>query len=266
MQVLNPSGMKLPKYAVRIICLVPSLTETLAYLGLEKETVGITKFCVHPATWFQSKLQVGGTKNVAIEKVKSLRPDLVIASKEENVQDQVKAISHFCPVLLTDIVTIQDAVDDIMAIGKHTGKTNEAEKLAQDIQENFSSLQITQTKKAVYLIWRNPWMLAGGDTYIHQMMLAAGYENIFAEHLRYPETSLEALANMDVDTILLSSEPYPFTEKHLAEVAQALPHAQVRLVNGEMFSWYGSRMLQAAPYFRTLHKIDFGVAAIKGGI
>lgn len=253
MQVLNPSGLKMPKSAVRIVSLVPSLTETMAYLGLEKETVGITKFCVHPAEWFASKQRIGGTKNVNIEKVKALRPDLVIANKEENVQDQVEAISHFCPVLLTDIVTMQDAVDDIVAIAKYTGKSNEAEKLVLEIQQEFSTLRFTKQRKAVYLIWRNPWMLAGGDTYIHQMMLAAGYENVFGDHPRYPETSLEALVDMEIDTILLSSEPYPFTYKHVVEVSAAVPQAQVSLVDGEMFSWYGSRMLQAAPYFRTLH-------------
>lgn len=255
MQVLNPSRLKLSKPAVRIVSLVPSLTETLAYLGLEKETVGITKFCVHPAAWFESKQRIGGTKHVAIEKVKALRPDLLIASKEENLREQVEAIAQFCPVLLTDIVTIQDAIDSMISIGKHTGKAIEAEQLGHEIQLRFSSLHITERKKAVYLIWRKPWMLAGGDTFIHQMMDAAGYDNVFGEHPRYPETSLEALAHMDIDCILLSSEPYPFTHKHVAEVSAAIPQAEVRLVDGEMFSWYGSRMLQAAPYFRTLHSV-----------
>ncbi|HSC52321.1 MAG TPA: helical backbone metal receptor [Phnomibacter sp.] len=255
MQLLNVLDKEMNAPAKRIVSLVPSLTETLQDLGLETETVGITKFCVHPDHWFNTKERIGGTKQVDIEKIKSLQPDFVIASKEENVQEQVEAIAQFCPVLLTDIVTLQDALDAIACIGRYTHKHMEAEKMVAGIQTAFSQLKGNGKKKAAYFMWRQPWMVAGGDTFIHHMMEAAGFENVFAFSTRYPQVTPEALEQLNPDYILLSSEPYPFSEKHKAEFEQVLPKAKLLLVDGEMFSWYGSRLLKSAAYFRTLNEI-----------
>ncbi len=240
-------------HAQRIISLVPSITELLFDLNLTNQVVGITKFCVHPAEWFQTKEKIGGTKNVSIEKIKALQPDLIIASKEENVQDQVELLAQEFPIFLTDVSSYDSAIQMIHDIGMITLKETEAAKLIQTIQSNFASLtKLSQPINTVYLIWKDPYMTVGGDTFIHDMLLKIGLQNIFSEHNRYPQTTLEELAIVHPQIVLLSSEPYPFKEKHIEEIQAVLPTAKVMLVNGEMFSWYGSRMQFMPPYFNKL--------------
>ncbi len=237
---------------MRIVSLVPSITELLHYLGLHDETVGVTKFCVHPTYWHQTKQRVGGTKNVHIETVRSLHPTLIIASKEENIREQVEACSSFSEVLLADVGGFEEALQMIGAIGALTGKTNEADQLVTEIRNNFDNLSSYEPVTAAYLIWKAPWMAVGGDTFIHSMMQKAGFKNVAEQQLRYPETTIAQLQERQPQVIILSSEPYPFKEQDLVTLQEQLPHSTVLLADGEMFSWYGSRMVLAAGYFEKL--------------
>ena len=237
----------------RIISLVPSITELLYDLNLSSQVVGITKFCVHPAKWFQTKEKIGGTKNVNIEKVKALQPDLIIASKEENVQEQLEILASLFPVYLTDVCTYDDAIKMISDIGEITAKETEAITISNIIQNEFDTLtKAPHLLNTIYFIWRDPYMTIGGDTFINDMLQQVGLQNMFGEQKRYPQINLEELAILNPQLILLSSEPYPFKEKHIEEIQAFLPAAKVMLVNGEMFSWYGSRMKYMPAYFNKL--------------
>ncbi|MEL6614609.1 MAG: helical backbone metal receptor [Bacteroidota bacterium] len=239
--------------ARRIVSLVPSLTELLAALGLDDEVVGLTRFCVHPEGWKARKRIVGGTKNVALEKVEPLAPDLVIASKEENMREQVEAIEAFAPVHLTDIATVEGALAEIRTIGGLVGREAAADALATDLARGFDALPpLAEPIRALYLIWRDPWMAAGGDTFISDVLARGGVENVLADRDRYPTLTPDAIADLAPDVVLLSSEPYPFADKHLAEVRPLAPEAEVRLVDGEAFSWYGPRMGLAPDALRDL--------------
>ena len=239
----------------RIISLVPSQTELLADLGLEKEVVGITKFCVHPGEWFRTKTRIGGTKQLNIELIHRLQPDLIIANKEENVKEQVEELARRYPVWVSDVNTLQDAYAMIEQVGKMTGKGKMAEQMINQIKENFSGLTTPQSQPGTcYLIWRNPYMTIGHDTFIHSMLQAAGFANIFADSTRYPEITIEELQQAKPEIVLLSSEPFPFRQKHLEELQQQLPGTRVALVDGEIFSWYGSRLLAAPAYFEKLNR------------
>ncbi|MGN7785230.1 ABC transporter substrate-binding protein [Niabella sp. 22666] len=237
---------------MRIISLVPSITELLYYLGLNDETVGITKFCVHPENWFHTKPRVGGTKNVNIGTVKALHPTLIIASKEENIKEQVNELSLFSEILITDVSNFDDALQMIATIGTFTGKTQLAGSLISRIQQQFENNGPYESLTAAYFIWKSPWMTVGGDTFICSMMEKSGFKNVMDQQTRYPQITLQELREMQPQYVLLSSEPYPFKEEDVAAVQEQLPNSKVMLVNGEMFSWYGSRMLDAARYLREL--------------
>jgi len=243
------------KRFIRIISLVPSQTELLAYLGLDKEVVGITKFCVHPKKWFKEKARVGGTKNIHLEEIDALAPDLIIANKEENVKEQMEALASKSDVWVTDVNNLEEAISMISDIGKLTNRIEEASLLTLKIEEGFEKLkEIVSSKRkmrAAYFIWKDPWMVVGGHTFINDMMNRAGFENVFAHVERYPQIDLNELKER-ADLILLSSEPYPFKEKHKAEMEKLIPGIKAEIVNGEMFSWYGSRLLKAIDYFHSI--------------
>ena len=244
----------------RIISLVPSQTELLSDLGLEDETVGITKFCVHPPGWFKTKEKIGGTKTVNIDKVLKLQPDLIIANKEENVQEQVEALSAHCPVWLTDVKNLEDAYKMIADIGQLTSRVTQAQALVHSINIAFNELKnISDHPNTAYLIWKDPLMTVGGDTFISHLLEKAGFHNLYAYTKRYPEISMEDLQTKDCKILLLSSEPYPFSEKHVATFLTMLPDVKILLVNGEMFSWYGSRLLESPAYFHKL-RVEAGLA------
>jgi ABC-type Fe3+-hydroxamate transport system substrate-binding protein len=243
----------IPERPGRIVSLVPSQTELLADLGIEEAVVGITKFCVHPERWFRSKKRIGGTKTIHIDQVAALQPDLIIANKEENVKEQIEALAAIAPVWVSDIHTLDDALQMIREVGRLCNKAPESAAIAEKISALFNSLPAgTPNKTAAYCIWRKPWMWAGGDTFIHDLLDKAGLRNVLADVPRYPEVSLQSLADYQPDVVLLSSEPYPFKDVHIEEVQEILPDAQVVLVDGEMFSWYGSRLLHAPEYIAGL--------------
>jgi ABC-type Fe3+-hydroxamate transport system substrate-binding protein len=244
-----------PENPKRIISLVPSQTELLYDLGLREEVCGITKFCIHPEEWFRSKTRVGGTKEVKTDLVEALQPDLILANKEENVKEQIEQLAKKWPVWVSDINNLDQALDMIRQIGRLTGKSTQADHLHSHIQSSFQSLIITDKKpQTAYLIWRDPYMTVGGDTYIHSMLELAGFDNIFKHKSRYPETHPVELRSLNCEVLLLSSEPYPFQEKHIQELQEALPDTKILLADGEMFSWYGSRLLKAPAYFQKLRE------------
>jgi len=235
----------------RIVSLVPSQTELLFYFGLEKEVSGITKFCVHPPDWFKTKTRIGGTKNLNIKLIKELKPDLIIANKEENVKEQIEELAKYFTVWVTNVNSLQAALLMIKDIGKLTHKVSKASILIKQIKNEFSQLPKNfKPFKACYLIWQNPYMTVGGNTFISDMMVHCGMQNIFENENRYPEITLDQLANSNCKLILLSSEPYPFKQKHVEELKAKLPDKKIILVDGEMFSWYGSRLLQSSFYFK----------------
>lgn len=246
----------------RIISLVPSQTELLFELGLENEVVGITKFCVHPEEWFRTKTRVGGTKQIKLEIIHQLQPDLIIANKEENIKEQIEELSKQYPVWISDVCILDDAYEMIEQIGLITGKIDKSKEIVGSIKKEFSQLQLITSPLGAggtcYLIWQNPYMTVGSDTFIHSMMKAAGFENIFSDRKRYPEITIDELQTANpiaigCQLLLLSSEPFPFKEKHREELQRKLPDTKVILVDGEMFSWYGSRLQYAPAYFRKLH-------------
>ncbi len=237
----------------RIISVVPSQTELLYDLGLRDEVVGITKFCVHPDEWFRNKERVGGTKQLNLDKIRELQPDLIIANKEENEKSQIDELMQEFPVWVSDVDTLPHAMLMIQVIGQMTGTDGNAVNLVDDIVHSFRALNhAAQPKKVAYMMWYNPWMSVGGDTFISHMIHVLGWQNVLEGQERYPEVSLEQLKKLNPDMILLSSEPFPFKEQHIAEVKKVLPDAEVILVDGEMFSWYGSRLKKAAAYFKGL--------------
>jgi len=237
----------------RIISVVPSLTELLFDLKLRNEVAAITKFCIHPKEWFLSKPKIGGTKTLDIDCIREINPDLIIANKEENTKGQIEELSKDFPTWISDINNPHDAYDAILQIGTMTGKPENAKDLIAEIKEGFAGLnQVEQKASACYLIWRNPYMTAGKDTFIHSMLDIAGFDNVFKNELRYPVVSLHDIANKNPAFILLSSEPFPFNQKHIPEIKEQVPSAEILLVDGEMFSWYGSRMLKAPGYFLNL--------------
>ncbi|MCW3103997.1 MAG: transporter substrate-binding protein [Bacteroidetes bacterium] len=255
----------------RIISLVPSQTELLYDLGLRDEVVGITKFCIHPEEWFRTKTRVGGTKKYDFEKIKALQPDLIIGNKEENEKEQIELLMKEYNVWMSDIYTLKDALQMIAALGALLGKNEAATNLKLEIESRFrrftasspSSTSLppptlnlqppTSRLRTSYFIWRKPYMVAGHDTFINEMMKLCGFENVFTDRdSRYPEVSREEILEAKPELILLSSEPYPFKEQHIMEFRELLPDAKVMVVDGEIFSWYGSRLLKAPAYFSTL--------------
>lgn len=235
---------------LRIISLVPSQTELLYYLGLDVEIIAITKFCIHPDHWFQNKIRIGGTKAIDMEKIIALQPDLMIANKEENVKEQVEALASHFPVWLTDVNNFNDAIQMIQDLGELTCTSGKATTLINLIHNAFKDQDITDRTAVAYLIWKDPYMTVGGDTYIHDMMEKAGLINVFGSKRRYPEITIAQLKHSGCKMILLSSEPYPFSTRHLEELKEQLPGIKIVLADGEMFSWYGSRLLAAAHYFK----------------
>jgi ABC-type Fe3+-hydroxamate transport system substrate-binding protein len=247
---------QVPAHPQRIISLVPSQTELLYDLGLGDRVVGITKFCIHPESWFKTKHRVGGTKKVDLAKVRALQPDLIIGNKEENSRPDIEALAQEFPVWMSDVRDLEGALDMIRRIGEVTGTSNDATRLSAGIEHAFAGLNpTTPPRSAAYLIWRDPLMVAAGRTFISDMLHRAGFTNAFAHrNERYPEVTPAELAAADPDVILLSSEPYPFSEKHLTGFNMICPGTPVRIVDGELFSWYGSRLLHTPAYMAGLFK------------
>ena len=238
----------------RIISLVPSITELLYDLGMLENLVGRTKFCIHPREIFTIP-KIGGTKKVHIDKVIELQPDLIIANKEENDKEQIEALSLHFPVWISDIANFSEAMDMIKRLGRLLAREKQANKIIDTSTSLHKQLQPTRKLSAAYLIWQKPYMTIGKDTYIHDMLHHVGYENIFGEQTRYPSFTLTELKVRQPEIILLSSEPFPFKQSHVDELALIFPNIPIQLVDGEAFSWYGTRFLKTFDYFKNLQKM-----------
>ncbi len=239
---------------MKIISTVPSITELLADLGLDKETIGITKFCVHPQQWFKTKTRIGGTKALDLNKINTLSPTLIIANKEENVKEQIETLNENFEVMVTEIKSPEDNLDLITEIAARTNTRMTGLRLRTELNEAILSLQPKHLKTCAYLIWQKPYMTVGGDTYINSVLEKCGFINIFEDELRYPDTCIRELRELKPEYILLSSEPFPFKKKQLDEIQLLLPDSKVLLVDGEAFSWYGTRLIKKVDYLANFIK------------
>lgn len=251
----------LADYPKRIISLVPSQTELLVELGLEENIVGVTKFCVHPKRLMSEKTIVGGTKKVNYKKINSLLPDLIIGNKEENTEEIIKQLKGTAPVYVTDIVTIKDSLQFISDIGQICHKKTESKNLINKIEKGlheFSGfIKKRPLRKVAYFIWKKPWMVAGSKNYINEILGLNKFENIFGNApQRYPDIYVEYFSDlnpeMKPELILLPTEPYPFSDEDIVDLKRHID-CEIKLVDGEMFSWHGSRILNALDYFKKLH-------------
>jgi ABC-type Fe3+-hydroxamate transport system substrate-binding protein len=234
----------------RIVSLVPSQTELLAALGLEEEVVGVTKFCIYPKPWAKSKTKIGGTKDAKIDRILALKPDLIIANKEENERGTLELLQQFCPVWISDVRSVDAALDLIQQLGQLTNRTAAANSLHAAIQASFFTMKpLLAGKRVLYAIWRDPWMFAGTDTFIGDVLQRLGAVNALDEtKTRYPALSVEAIIALKPDMMLLSSEPFPFKKKHVEELQQLGIQTDAKIVDGTFFSWYGSRLLGTVAY------------------
>lgn len=235
----------------RIVSLVPSQTELLADLGLNDEVAGITKFCIHPRAWFEKKPKVGGTKNFRLDVIETLKPDLIIGNKEENYREGIEALEKKYPVWMSDVTDFESALDMIRGVARGTSRSKKGQELIEEIRSSFHHLPVFRPLRTLYLIWSKPWMAAGKDTFVDAMIHTIGLQNAVSAS-RYPSFSIDEIKLLDPELVLLSSEPYPFKEEHVNQVKALLPKALVLLVDGEPFSWYGSRMKYAPAYFAML--------------
>lgn len=239
---------------MKIISLVPSITEALFDLGLTKdEIIGRTKFCIHPENQVKDVAVIGGTKSINIEKIRSLNPDIIIANKEENTKEDVEELQKYFKVLVTNISTLEDNYYLLKTLGNLLDKQEIAQKYNSKINEIFQDIQCTEKKSCAYLIWQNPYMTVGSDTFIHAVLDQIGFENIFKTQKRYPEISIKELKVAEF--VFLSTEPFPFKQKHVDELQKQLPDSKVILVDGEAFSWYGTHLAKCESYFKNLLEI-----------
>lgn len=254
-------GIKLNGPARRIISIVPSQTELLFDIGLSEEVIGITKFCIHPHSWFESKTRVGGTKKLNLELIESLKPDLIIANKEENSKEEIEWLQSKFSVYTSDILNLKHAYKMMRDIGYLTNRDLEVTKIIDNIENE--RLIYTDSEKsqgnALYLIWKNPFMTVRDDTFISHMMGLAGWENALDDEFesRYPALEIADMIAFNPQYVFLSTEPYPFQEKDIHELQVSLPNTKIVLVDGEMFSWYGSRLKKSFEYFADLRSTSY---------
>ncbi|WP_034057158.1 ABC transporter substrate-binding protein [Lacinutrix jangbogonensis] len=243
----------------RIVSLVPSQTELLFDLGLEDSIVGITKFCVHPMHAKSTKKLVGGTKQINIEKIKALNPDIILCNKEENTKEIVETCEAICNTHVSDIATIEHCLEVINQYGiifdKRKSSLEISDKISFNLQDFKTFIKDKPTLKVAYFIWRNPWMAAGNGTFINHLLELNKFDNIYKNRERYPEIELKKLClEGDPEIVLLSSEPYPFKDEHAFEIGSVSHQAKTIFVDGELFSWYGSRLIMSFSYFKTLRQ------------
>ena len=246
-----------PTSTARIVSLVPSITELLCDLGLSAQLVARTGFCIHPKEVVRNISKVGGTKDVNLERLREIAPTHVIVNIDENERPLYDALREFVPhVFVTHPVAPADNIALFESLGELFGKQDLAASLVKDFREQLTNIG-TRTdypeRSVLYLIWKDPWMAVNEQTYIAEMLKLINWQvTCGVDQSRYPEVRLESFAGQ-VDDVLLSSEPYAFRDKHLAEVKQIIgEQTRVQLVDGEMLSWYGSRAIRGLSYLSTL--------------
>ncbi|MGH7710862.1 MAG: cobalamin-binding protein [Gemmatimonadaceae bacterium] len=241
---------------MRIVSLCPSLTELVFDLGLGDSLVGRTKFCVHPVGLVDAIEKVGGTKNPKIARIVELAPDLVLLNEEENRLEDAEALRTAGIACHTSLPrTIAQTAEMVRSIGSALGTADAAESIARDIEtraeEVAAQAAAREPVRYAYLIWREPWMTVNDDTFVHALLANAGGMNVFGTMTeRYPTITLEQLRVAAPDALLLSTEPFPFAERHVDEVAARTGIARERIVivDGELLSWHGSRTPRGIVY------------------
>lgn len=237
----------------RIVSLVPSQSEFLWDLGLEDKLCGVTRFCIHPEQMYKQVTRVGGTKDLNLDKIRALKPDLIIGNKEENSKEQIELLQKEFKVWMSDIFTLEDAYAMMLDLGRICNKSTEAQRLVETITRGMATIRgLFEFRTVAYFIWQNPYMVSASGTFVDQVLQHAGLSNAAAAYQRYPVVSTEALRQLKPEYCFLSSEPFPFKESHLIELQRLLPNSKCCLVDGEMFSWYGSRLLQLPAYLQAL--------------
>lgn len=221
----------------RIVSLVPSTTETLFALGLGERVVGVTRFCTHPAG-VRDLPKVGGTKDVDLARVRALAPDLVLGNVEENSQQIAEEVGEILPLWMAFPKSVDQALQDLLDLGRLCEVTPAAQAWVARIQAARAAVH-PQPFSYLYLIWRKPWMAAGEQTFISALLAEFGGQNL-AEG-RYPALTLAQMQDRSPQRVLLSSEPFPFAEKHRPE----LEGLETRLVDGALCSWHGVRLERA---------------------
>jgi ABC-type Fe3+-hydroxamate transport system substrate-binding protein len=234
---------------MRIVSLCPSLTELVFDLGLGDSLVGLTKFCVRPADRVRGIEKVGGTKTPRIERIAELAPDLVLLNEEENRLEDAEALQTaglVCHVSFPK--TAIETAEMVRSIGEAVEQAEEAERIAKAIEQAARRAREESEGlppiRYAYLIWREPLMSVSGDTFISDLLRLAGGENAFADRpKRYPVVEARDLAAAGLQAVLLSTEPFPFQEKHINELSRqtGLAPEIFHIVDGEMLSWHGSR-------------------------
>ncbi len=233
----------------RVVSLVPSITETLADLGLAKHLVAVTRFCKYPLELTKLLPKAGGPKNIDIDKIVDLQPHLVIAVKEENDKEQVLKLAEQVPVIVFDINSVEDAFNMLDGLGAVFDRADVTAGVINSIKQKLEKYSPAGSyKKTMYLIWKNPWMAAGRSAFIGAMMKVAGFDNFISG--RYPQVSRQEFEK--ANTLLLATEPYHFTESDRQQLLEEYPDKNVIIVDGEMFTWYGTHMLKAIDYFERL--------------
>jgi ABC-type Fe3+-hydroxamate transport system substrate-binding protein len=246
----------------RIASLVPSSTELLCALGLAPFLVARTGFCIHPKALLQNVPKVGGTKDVNLARLAALRPTHVLMNEEENRLDTHAAISLWPGVQC--LVSFPRAPSEVPALvaelatafGDQAGVREHAARLQAELQTALAQPVPAPTRSLLYLIWREPWMLAGADTYIARLLAQAGWRLEAPDTARYPALAATDPLWQAVDEVWLSSEPYRFGAQQVAEVQSLAPQARVRLVDGELCSWWGARTAAGLTYLRCLHSTE----------
>jgi ABC-type Fe3+-hydroxamate transport system substrate-binding protein len=227
----------------RIVSLVPSLTELLFWLDAGERVVGRTKFCTEPASEVEHIPSLGGTKNPDVDRILALRPDLVVANKEENRREDIEALEAAgLRVMVTDPNSVPQAIEMVLILGGVVGAAEKAEVLALDIALALASVPEGEAVPVYVGVWHYPMMGLGSESYGHSLIEACGGRNVLAGRPRYPETSLEELRSLNPSLILLPDEPFPFDAGHATlygEIAPAL------VIDGKLLWWYGPRMPEA---------------------
>jgi len=235
----------------RAVSLVPSTTETLADLGCGGQVVGRTRYCVHPQPWVADVPEIGGTKDPDLARIAALSPDLIVANREENKPAHFDALDAIAPLWVAYPRDVSGALADVLELAALSGAPRAGRDLVARIAAARADLARTVDGRATfryaYLIWREPWMAVNDDTFIAALLAEAGGRNVLGAHAeRYPQVTLDELRGAEPEIVFLPSEPYAFTEDHAADLQQLAPRA--RLVDGELLSWHGSRLLEAFPY------------------
>ncbi len=238
----------------RIISTVPSTTQFLFDLGLGDRVISKTKFCKYPTDKIARLPNIGGTKDLYIDKIRLLDPDLILANEEENTKTQIEELGEEFPVYVCKVRNYDEALQNILNTGKILGAEPKSFEIANQIHSDFAQLSIHKTSQTVlYLVWKDPYMAIGKDTFINSMIEKCGFINAIEDTTsRYPKLDAEKIQNINPDLIFLSSEPFPFNQKHIQEIQKLLPNSKIELVDGEMFSWFESHLLKAAQYLKEL--------------